>query len=779
MTYGYFDNANKEYVITRPDTPTPWMNYLGKGGFSGIISNTAGGLCFDADPSNRRVMRYKFNNLPKDRPGRYLYIRDEETGEYWSPTWQPVLKDLQHYECRHGLGYTVITGTYNDVKTTISYCVPRGKSYELWQVSMENLSDKPKKLKIFSYIEFSWADAKYDTLSHWPCMAFAADFDRNKIVVDTGIQQLTADPMQSYISTDLDVDGYDCSLSKFIGAYRGESNPIVLEKGMCTNSSMYSNNCVGVLSSSIELTSGETKNFNYTVGSVSNKNNIDPQIADAFSKRTTTDCIKEIKADWEDYCSKLIVNTPDSDMNSMLNIWNAYQAKTTFDWSRFISFYERGADRGLGFRDSMQDVLGIMHAEPEKAKERIKLLLSIQRSNGNADKVIFPSTKKTTPGGRSDDHLWSIFSVCNYIKETGDNAFIDETVPYLDGGEDTVIGHLERGMEFTMSNLGVHGIPLTLEGDWNDSLRINWMGRQGSESAFVFFQLAHAAYELIELYTYLGLTERMEKIRKIYAYCQSNSDILWDGEWFIRAFDSYGKKHGTNDDENYKIYLNSQTWSVLSRLPDDKKANKAMDSMMKYLYTKNGLTTCFPAVDGFDFDKRAYFLFPAGARENAGIFFHSNTWAIIAHTMLGRGDEAFKCYSNISPVNRNDTADLNLTEPYVYSQTMIAPPHPEAGMCVNSWLTGTASWIYLAATQFILGIRPEYNGLCIDPKIPSDWEGFTAVRVCRGTTCNIKAAKDGEKGLYVNGIRQESNIIPWALFELSETLDVFYCPKVV
>ena len=772
MNYGYFDNQNKEYVITRPDTPTPWMNYLGKGQFGGLISNTAGGLCFDCDPSNRRILRYNFNNLPQDRPGRYLYIRNEETGEYWSPTWQPVLKYMEQYECRHGLGYTKITGTYDGVKTSVSYCVPNGRSYELWQGEITNLSDAPKTLKMFSYVEFSWADAKWDTLAHWPCMAFAADFDQNKIVVDTMIQQLTAIPMYNYIATDLEVTGYDCNLKKFIGEYRDESHPIVVEQGKCTNSSMFSDNCVGVLSSSVTLAPGETKRFNYTLGAVSDRKNIDAQIADAFSQNTLNTCIDDIKADWADYCSNMTFHTPDENMNSMLNIWNAYQAKTTFDWSRFISYYERGSDRGLGFRDSMQDVLGIMHAEPERAKERIKLLLSIQRSNGNADKVIFPATGETTLGGRSDDHLWSICSVCTYIRETGDNAFANETVSFRDEGEATVLEHLFRGMEFTMNNLGAHGIPLSLEGDWNDSLRINWKEHQNAESTFVFFQLAHAAYEFTELCNHLGLSEKAKKARDIYEYCQSKLDDLWDGEWFIRAFDSYGEAFGTDKDETYKVFLNAQTWAVLSRLPDSQKANKAMDAVMKHLYTDKGLTTCSPAVDGFDFDKRAYFLFPAGARENAGIFFHSNTWAIMAHAMLGRNEEAFLCYDNICPIKRNDTADLHLTEPYIYSQTMIAPPHREAGATVNSWLTGTASWTYFAATQYILGIRPDYKGLCIDPKIPTDWNGFEVTRKCRGVLCNIKVVKGTNKGLVVNGESVSGTVVPWSFFEAGKTLEI-------
>ena len=759
MNYGYFDNANREYVITNPRTPAPWINYIGNGKFGGIVSATGGGLTFDSDPSNRRVTRYKFNNCPTDRPGRYIYVRDEQSGDYWSLGWQPVMKENQEFECRHGLGYTKITGKYNDISSSVTYCVPLGKRYELWNVVLKNEGDKTKKLKVYSYVEFSWNDAKYDMLAHWPCMAFRCDFDGKKIMVDTIAEQLTGTPQYDYIATDLEVAGYDCDLNKFIGQYRSESNPQVLDSGVCTNSPMYSNNCVGVLCSEIVLEPGESKVFNYTLGASDKKEEIDAQIDDAFALEGY---IEDIKKLWKKHCDKLVVDTPCDDMNTMLNIWHAYQAKTTFDWSRFISFYERGVDRGFGFRDSMQDVLGIMHAEPEMAKERIKLLLSVQQNDGNAHRVYYPATGKTVKGGRSDDHLWSVFSVCNYIKETGNYDFANEIVPYVDGGSASVIDHLEKGLEFTMNHLGKHGIPDMLKSDWDDGVApMNRGGTAGAESVFVFFQVGHAAYELVELYKKMGLADRQAKMQEIFDYCKTKMDIIWDGEWYIRAFTPEGEKYCTKDDEYNQIHLIPQAWSVISRLSDDDKANMAMDNVLKYLYTDMGLKTHYNPSDGFDPSRKSYYLHPAGSRENGGIFFHSNTWPIIAFTMLGRGNDAFKCYENMLPIRRNDKADLCITEPYVYSQTMIAPPHRNAWACVNSWLTGTASWTYLAATQYILGIRPEHNGLCIDPQTTDEWEGFKAVRNCRGTNFNITVCKGENKGLYVNGEAVEGNTVDW------------------
>lgn len=761
MRYGYFDNVNREYVVTNPRTPSPWINYIGNGKFGGIVSATGGGLTFDSDPSYRRVTRYKFNNQPIDRPGRYLYIRDEKTGDYWSATWQPVMREKQEYECRHGLGYTTIKGAYDGVASEVTFCVPLGKRYELWQVSLANTTDDMKHLKVYSYVEFSWNDAKYDMLCHWPSMAFRADYQDGKIMVDTIAEQLTGTPQYDYIATDLPVCGYDCSLETFVGLYRSETNPIVLEDGVCKNSSMYSDNCVGVLCSEIILLPGEKKTFRYTLGATDKKEKVDVQIRDAFSIQNS---VEEIKNYWKRHTDKLIVRTPCEDMNTMLNIWHAYQAKTTFDWSRFISFYERGVDRGFGFRDSMQDVLGIMHAEPELAKERIKLLLSIQCSNGNARSVYYPASKQSEGGGRSDDHLWSIRSVCNYIKETGNYSIIDEIVPYADGGEATVREHLEKGIEFTMNHLGRHGLPDMLKSDWDDSLApMNKGGTAGAESVFVFFQLADAAFELIQLYQKMEREEKAAAMRTVYDYCASKLDVVWDGEWFIRAFTPEGEKFCTKEDEYNKIHLIPQAWSVISHLADKEKANKAMDNVLRYLYTDKGLITHYPASAGFDPGNKCYFLFPAGAKENGGIFFHSNTWPIIAFTMLGRGNDAFRCYENILPIRRNNAADIHCAEPYVYCSTMSVAPHPEAGRCVNSWLTGTASWAYFAATQHILGVRPEYDGLCIDPQIPDEWSGFSMERHCREKLYKIEVRKqaDQKKGLYVNNQKVEGNIIPW------------------
>jgi len=440
----------------------------------------------------------------------------------------------------------------------------------------------------------------------------------------------------------------------------------------------------------------------------------------------------------------------------MLNIWNQYQCKTTFDWSRFISLYERGIDRGLGFRDSMQDILGVVHAIPEKVKARIKDLLSIQNKSGDAMSVLYPATGEAQGGGRSDDHLWSVFSVCTYIRETGDVEFLNESVPYYDGGEGTVLEHLENALKFTMNNLGTHGIPLLLRSDWNDTLAsINAKG--GSESVFVFFQLAHAAYEMILLYKHYGFEEKLQWAVEIYDYCKSKLDVIWDGKWFIRAFNSYGEKFGTAEDPYNRIFLNPQTWAILSRLPSAEQAVSALDAVYEYLNTDFGLIANYPAPNFFDIERKAYMPCAAGTKENGGIFYHTNTWAIIAEVILGRNERAFEYYRNALPCRRNEISDICRIEPYVYASHIFGKQHPRFGEGTNSWLTGTASWMFLAASQYILGIRPDYDGLVIDPCIPASWEFAEAERDFRGVRFKISIKNKSGKAKKVQKLTVDGN----------------------
>jgi cellobiose phosphorylase len=687
MNYGYFDNEPREYVITRPDTPSPWINFLGNGEYGGFISNNAGGMSYHKDPNSRRITRYKYNNLPFDRPGRYIYLRDMETDEYWSPSWQPVMKKLDEYECRHGLGYTIIKGVYSGIEAHTTYFVPVGKDYEIWKMRIKNNTSKERHLKVFTYVEFSYPHASLDLMCDWPRMLFNADCNDSVILFEA-----MTDAFYPYISINMEVEGYDCSLEKFIGAYRSESNPIAVENGFCTNSDISSENAVGGLCCPLKLAAGEEKTIAVVLGFSENKETAKDESKKNLNLNIIEKDFGELKEYWNRYLSKIRFTTPDKEVNLMLNTWNQYQCKTTFDWSRFISLYERGIDRGLGFRDSMQDVLGVVHAIPEKVKQRIVDLLSIQNKRGDAMSVLYPATKKAQGGGRSDDHIWSVFSVCNYIKETGDIDFLNEMVPFYDGGEGTVLEHLENSIKFTMNNLGTHGIPLLLLSDWNDTLAsINAKG--GSESVFVFFQLGHAVYELMYLYRHYGYEEKLEWASEVYDYCKLKLDMVWDGKWFLRAFNSYGEKFGTAEDQYNRIFLNPQSWAVLSRLPSREQAVSALDAVRENLKTDLGLITHFPAPNFYDTERKAYMPCAAGTKENGGIFYHANTWAIIAETILGRNEYAFEYYRNTLPCKRNYIADVCKIEPYVYASHIFGKQHPRFGEGTNSWLTGTASWM--------------------------------------------------------------------------------------
>lgn len=767
MEYGYYDNQNREYVITRPDTPTPWMNYLGNGQFSGIISNTGGGLIFNKDSGSHRITRYRFNQIPWDRPGRYLYLRDMQDGEYWSPTWQPVMKQLDAYECRHGYGYTKIQGIYKGIQTKTTYFIPLGKDYELWKIEVSNQSNAERQLRIFTYLEFCSYVASYDMQADWPRYFMTGFQEGNAVVFDPSDDWLKMPERLSFIGTNLDIAGYDCDRDVFIGRYRSESNPIVVEKGECRNTELNADNCCGTVCMDIMLAPEETKTFYVVVGITDDSKKISKIIDDAV-KNAEKDFIK-LSEFWKDHVERIQVETPDEKMNTMLNCWHPYQCRMTFHWSRFISYYERGLGRGWGYRDSMQDVLGVVHAAPDLVKERIKTLLSIQYSRGDAKSVYYPGTGQSAGGGRSDDHIWGIFSVCTYIKETGDYDFLNEMVPYVDGGETSVCEHLLQGLKFTREHVGEHGVPLFLNNDWNDSLKNIAIEGKG-ESAFVFFQAAHAAYELKQLFEKIEDEENLAWANDYYAWCQSISDKLWDGKWYLRGFNDYGEKFGTDEDEFNKIFLNPQSWAVLSRLPSDVQGQSCFDAVRDYLFTDMGVMSHAPASSGIDIPNKSYFGLKAGIRENGGLFFHASTWAIIAETLLGRNEEAYSLYRRELPTMRNDKVEECLIEPYVYASSMVAPGHEKAGMGVGSWLSGTASWMYLAATQYILGFRPEYDGIRIDPCVPFAWEGFRYTRIYRDIKIEVVSGKLPQEGarskaLLLNGEKIEGNFVPVAMLE--------------
>ena len=767
MNYGYFDVEKREYVITRPDTPSPWINYLGFGGFGSFISNNGGGLMFDGDPGKRRLTRYHYNRMPVDRPGRYVYIRDMDSSDYWSAVWQPVMKECEFYECRHGLSYTIIKTRYSGIETEMKVYIPEGRSYEVWECKIKNLSGKDRNLKLFPYVEFSYHNALIDNMMEWARYGMTCTYENGAIVFDTESER-QGFGLYGFMGTTLEKDGFDCARDKFIGPYRSEQNPIAVERGACSDIEINADQSCAALSCPLSLSDGDEKRFIISVGAAHKRDEIDSLLKTALDFDIADDDFNKIKERWDNHLQFCQVKTPDEDMNKMLNIWHAYQCFTTFNWSRFVSFYERGSDRGWGFRDSMQDVLGVMHVMPEKAKERIKTLLKIQCSNGNAKAVLYPSTGETNGGGRSDDHLWSVYSVCTYIKETGDYAFLDEIIPYEDGGEGTVYEHMIKGLEFTRENVGEHGIPKFLFCDWNDSLAD--IGKDGkAESAFVFFQAATMAYELKCLLEHMG--RNTDFIDDYYNWCNSQYKKLWDGKWFIRAFTDDGRKYGTDEDEYNKIFLNPQSWAVLSHLPTEEESNSAFDNVNKYLLCKFGYISHFPASSGFDREKKDFFGLHSGIKENGGVFCHASTWSVIAQAILKRNEDAFRIYKATLPCERNDVSDVTLIEPYVYASALLGPSHERFGAGSNSWLTGTASWMYFAATEYILGFRPNYDGIDIDPCIPDDWDGFEMTRIYRGIKCNL-TVKNGGKSLTVDGKKLEGKFVPYEMIKGKEQVEI-------
>ncbi|HTY12611.1 MAG TPA: glycosyl transferase [Candidatus Omnitrophota bacterium] len=775
MRYGYFDLANNEYVVTRPDTPTPWINYIGGGKYGGIVSNTGGGYSFDHDPKNKRILRYRYNAIPYDQPGRYVYIRDEKTKKYWSATWSPTYHKADKYECRHGMAYTSIATSYEKIKSEITYFVPdNNQSMELWSLKLKNESKHKRKLKLFSYAEFSFYDSMKDqTNVDWCQQINQATFEHQAIFWSAFMKTMG----YTWFASSAPVHSFETDREKFVGNNRTLANPLVVEKGTCSNSKALRGNGVGGLCVEVELAPGEEKEIVFMLGSIDQPQNALPLIKKYRNLNHVASALAELKKQMKDYISKFEVKTPDPDMNVMVNTWNQYQCKCTFNWSRFVSLYQLGVNRGMGFRDTAQDTLGVMHTIPNEAKHTILKLLRIQYKEGYAAHQFYPLTGEIDVGDAaegtkkaakwySDDHLWIVLAVCAYIKETGDFDFLKEKVHYVNSGDAPVLEHLEAAIEYSVTHIGKHGLCLLGWADWDDTLNLD-TGKGQAESVWSTMLLGVALNEMIDLCRALKkdkMADKYSATHKKFAKVM-NSASGWDGEWYLRAYTDEGKKVGTRHNEKAKIYLLVQSWAVMSGFAADKRAKKALDSAHKYLNTKYGLVLMWPAYDHFDWRIGGTTTYPPGAKENGGIFLQTNPWQMIAQAMHGDGERAYQYYRQILPSSKNDIADLYEVEPYVYCQNILGKEHPQFGLGRNSWLTGTAAWTMLAASQYILGIRPDYNGLVVDPCIPSKWKGFEVKRVFRGDTyyITVRNPKGAEKGIFslsVDGKRINGNIIP-------------------
>jgi N,N'-diacetylchitobiose phosphorylase len=772
MRYGRFDDKHREYVIENPDTPMSWVNYLGTGDYGGIISNNAAGYAFHKSAKTGRLLRFRFNSLPADRPGRYIYIRDNASGAYWSAAWQPVARPLAKHKtvCRHGLGYTRFLGRYAGIRTDYRVFVPIGKPVEFWEITVENATRRPRDLSLFAYAEWCFWDMNQDLTNFqyilYTCrMAYADD------TVDYSIRLWPFSEPKAFMTSILPVESFDTDRDVFIGQYRHEGQPKAVEAGRCFGSIAVGGSPCAALQNRFTLAPGEKKRALFIVG-VGDAKTVGQECRRRYADPAAVEEeFARLREYWRGRLGRFACKTPSAEVNSMVNVWNQYQCHTTFTWSRSASFNEAGGRDGLGFRDSTQDTLGVVHAIPERVRTRLVELLKGQHASGAAMHGLQPLTWRQGPHNVerwifSDDHLWPVLAVAAYLKETGDFAFLDETVPFADVGEAAVYEHLKRALEFSWSQRGPHGICLGLAADWNDCLNLRGRG----ESMFSTFLFYRGLAEMVRLAERLGRKEEAAHFGAQAGELKANIDKhAWDGEWFLRGFLDSGRPLGGKASDQAKIFINSQTWAVLSGAADREKAVRCMDSLHEHLATEHGVVKNWPAFREHDAEIGAITSFPPGLKENAGIFCHANTWAVAAEGMLGRGDHAFKLYRAFLPAAKNESADVYTMEPYVYSQFITGREHPyKFGRARNSWLTGAASWAFVAASQYILGVRPDYEGLVIEPAIPSEWDGYEVRRVFRGATYRIRVRNpehrtSGVKRLKVNGKAVPGNLVPIAL----------------
>lgn len=797
MKFGYFDDARQEYVITSPTTPLPWINYLGCENFFSLISNTCGGYSFYKDAKLLRLTRYRYNNIPADTNGRYYYIKDGDT--IWNPGWQPVQTELDTYSCRHGLGYSVFTSTKNELTAELTAFVPLNNNCEINRLTLKNTSNQAKDISLFSYIEFCL----------WNAVDDMTNFQRNFSIGEVEIEGSAIYHKTEYrerrnhyavYSVNTTIDGYDTDRDSFLGAYRGVNRPIVVEQGQSTNSKASGWAPIGSHNINVTLQPGEEKSYVFVLGylelseedkweapGVINKAPAKEMLAKFETNEQVETALYELKEHWKNLLSKYTVETSDDKLTRMVNTWNQYQCMVTFNMSRSASYYESGTGRGMGFRDSCQDLLGFVHLIPDRARERIIDIASTQFEDGSAYHQYQPLTKKGNMdigSGFNDDPLWLIACVSAYIKETGDFGILEESVPF-DNDEtkaQTLMEHLKRSFDFTRTNLGPHGLPLIGRADWNDCLNLNCFSKTPgesfqtcsnfesgkAESVFIAGMFVRYGKEYAELCKRTGNQAEADlalaAVDKMYAAVLENG---WDGEWFLRAYDAFSEKIGSKECEDGQIFIEPQGFCVFAGIGvEEGLAEKALNSVKEKLDTKYGVMLLQPAYKDYHVNLGEVSSYPPGYKENAGIFCHNNPWVSIAETVIGRGDRAFEIYKKTCPAYIEDISEIHRTEPYVYSQMVAGADAPRHGEAKNSWLTGTAAWTFVNVSQYIIGIRPDFDGLIVDPCIPSDMPGFKATRIFRDAKYNItvenpSGAQKGVAKLVVDGQEMSGNMIPF------------------
>ncbi|WP_207957348.1 GH36-type glycosyl hydrolase domain-containing protein [Streptomyces sp. YIM 98790] len=802
VRYGFFDDERREYVINRPDTPLPWINYLGTEDYFGIVSNTAGGYSFYRDARLRRLTRYRYNNVPLDTGGRYVYLRDNGSGDFWSPSWQPTRSALDAYECRHGLSYTTIASARGGIRSETLYFVPLGESLEVWRVRVTNDRDAAADLSLFSAVEFCLWDAQDDATN------FQRNYSTGQVELEDGVIYHKTEYRErrdhfAYFACSEPPAGYDTQRDTFLGAYRGWDRPAAVERGRSFDSVAHGWAPMGSHHVRLPLAPGETREVVFLLGywenprdakfdppgsQTVNKTLVRPVIERWLSPGTVAEGFAGLRASWDAMLSTMQVTSPDTDTDRMVNIWNAYQSMVTFNMSRSASSFESGIGRGMGFRDSNQDLLGFVHIVPERARQRILDIAATQLPTGGAYHQYQPLTKRGNDGigsGFNDDPLWLITGVAAYLKETGDLSVLDEQVPY-DNDESAatpLYEHLQRALRYTLDRLGPHGLPLIGRADWNDCLNLNCFSetpgepfqttenKEGgvAESVFIAGLFTLAARELA------GIADACGRPREAAEYRSAAEKMAgtvtghgWDGAWFRRAFDHHGNVVGSVENEEGQIFIEPQGMCIIGGIGvGNGMAVRALASVRERLATEHGIVLQQPAYSRYRVELGEISSYPPGYKENAGVFCHTNPWLMIAEAMVGNGDGAFDYYKRINPSAREDIGELHRCEPYVYAQMIAGKDAPTHGEAKNSWLTGTAAWNYVAITQWILGIRPDFGGLRIDPVLPAAWEGFSVSRKYQGATYEITVRKAaGVRGrvrqLTVDGRRVEGNQLPLA-----------------
>ena len=806
MKFGYFDDANREYVITTPKTPLPWINYLGCNDFFSLISNTSGGYSFYKDAKLLRLTRYRYNDTPNDVNGKYFYIKDGDT--IWNPGWKPTKTNLDSYECRHGIGYSRFISSKNDVQASVLAFVPMNDTCEINQVKLTNNSSSVKTLSLFSYVEWCLWNADDDMKN------FQRNFSTGEVeIVDSTIFHKTEyrERRNHYAiySVNAKIDGFDTIRDEFLGAYNGTDDPTAVKNGACTNSVASGWQPIASHQINITLNPGETKSFVFVLGYIENPEDEKWESKGVVNKKRAYEMLDRYKTDadvdkafaelneyWKGLLSKYTVKSSNDKVDRMVNIWNQYQCMVTFNMSRSASYYESGIGRGMGFRDSCQDLLGFVHLIPDRARERIIDIASTQFQDGSAYHQYQPLTKKGNSdigSGFNDDPLWLIAGTSAYVRETGDTTILTEMVPYDNDMSvaTPLMGHLKRSFDYIVNHKGPHNLPLIGRADWNDCLNLNCFSEHPgesfqtfgpsegpvAESVFIAGMFVKYGEEYAQLCELMGDQKEAdyarEEVAKMYDAVLKDG---WDGDWFVRAYDAYGQKIGSKECEEGQIYIESNGFCSLAGIGvEEGLAKKALDSVKEKLDTKYGVMILQPAYTRYHLELGEISSYPPGYKENAGIFCHNNPWVSIAETVIGRGDRAFEIYQKTCPAYCEEFSEIHRTEPYVYSQMVAGRDAKFHGEAKNSWLTGTAAWTFVNVSQYILGVYPTHNGLSIDPCVPKDFGDFELTRKFREGTYNIKVqnpdkVEKGIKSITVDGKAIDGCVIPYV--KGKETYDV-------